>query len=331
MSIVSKNEWDTLKKVIVGTATDARIPEMDLSLKVINYADNNSSRVPMAGLYPQQVIDEANEDLEIFCNFLKNQGVEVLRPDCSHVPGYYNYCPRDSVLVYDNLILATPQPLRARQGEYLAIEQHFVKSQQAGAKYIVAQAKKTDDLYNQECLGDQNVLAITEIEPAFDAANILRDNDNLYYLVSNGGNRAGAAYLQELVGPGKKVWPVENIYSFMHIDSTIALLREGLMLLNPSRINDVKQLPKPLQSWDVIWAPDPGHIDHYPGYCNSSSWLNVNLFSITPNLVALLDSQHNLRRQLESHKIECAMLPGRHQRTLGGGFHCVTLDLERSA
>ena len=37
MSIVSKNEWDTLKKVIVGTATDARIPEMDLSLKVINY------------------------------------------------------------------------------------------------------------------------------------------------------------------------------------------------------------------------------------------------------------------------------------------------------
>jgi N-dimethylarginine dimethylaminohydrolase len=331
MSIVSKNEWDPLKKVIVGTATDARIPEMDLSLKVINYADNNSSRVPKAGLYPQQVIDEANEDLEIFCNFLKNQGVEVLRPDSTHVPGYYNYCPRDSVLVHDNLILATPQPLRARQGEYLAMEQHFLKLQKAGAKYIVAQAKRTDDLYNQTCLGDQNVLALTDIEPAFDAANVLRDNDNLYYLVSNGGNRAGAAYLQELVGSSKKVWTVENIYSFMHIDSTIALLREGLMLLNPSRIKDVKQLPKPLQSWDVIWAPDPGQINHYPGYCNSSSWLNVNLFSINPNLVALLDGQYDLRRQLESHKIECAMLPGRHQRTLGGGFHCVTLDLERSA
>jgi hypothetical protein len=31
-----------------------------------------------------------------------------------------------------------------------------------------------------------------------------------------------------------------------------------------------------------------------------------------------------------SHGIECAMLPGRQQRTLGGGFHCVTLDLLRA-
>lgn len=326
--MLSKNEWDPLKTVIVGVADDCCIPEMDISLRVINYADGGE-RVPAAGLYPKQVIDEANEDLEIFCDFLRKCDVSVLRPDTSNKPGYYNYCPRDSVLVHDDLILATPQPLRARHAEYLAMDAHFKDFQRRGAKYIVNLAKKTDDLYNTDCLGNREVLALTDVEPAFDAANILRDNDNLYYLISNGGNRAGAVYLQELVGASKKVWTVENVYSFMHIDSTISLLREGLMLLNPSRIKDRSQLPPPLQSWDIVWAPDPGNVYHYPGYCNASPWLNVNLFSINPNLVALLQGQDELRRRLEAHKIDCAMLPGRHQRTLGGGFHCVTLDLER--
>jgi glycine amidinotransferase len=327
--MLSKNEWDPLEKVIVGTATDATIPDIDISLRCINYADyDNESKIPQ-GKYPQQVIDEANEDLEAFCDFLKKENVEVLRPDESFVPKYYNYCPRDNVLVYDDLILATPQPLRARHNEFMSMDHHFRSYEEQGINYVKKMAEKSDLLYNRECLGNRDVLALNETEPAFDAANILRDNDNLYYLVSNGGNKAGAEYLQELVGPSKKVWIIENVYSFMHIDSTIALLREGLMLLNPERIKSVDQLPPPLRNWDVIWAPEPCDINFYPGYCNASKWLNVNLFSVRPDLVALHKSQDNLRLELEKHGIDCAMLPGRQQRTLGGGFHCVTLDLIR--
>jgi glycine amidinotransferase len=328
--MLSKNEWDPLKKVIVGIPTDARIPKLDLSLRTINYADiDDESQIPV-GLYPQQVIDEATEDLDIFCNFLRGEGVEVVRPDVNVVPNYYNYCPRDSVLIHKDLILATPQPLRARKNEYLSMDQHFKSLESQGARYIAKHTQQLDSLYNLECLGNKDILALTEDEPAFDAANILRDNDNLYYLVSNGGNEAGARYLQELVGENTKVWTVKGIYSFMHIDSTIALLREGLMLLNPSRIKSIDQLPKPLQSWDVIWAPEPVDIGHYPGLCGASPWLNINLFSVNPNLVVLEERQHNLRKELEKHKIDCAMLSGRQQRTLSGGFHCVTLDLLRS-
>jgi len=327
--MLSKNEWDPLKTVIVGIADDATIPELDLSLRLVNYADvKNEKEIPQ-GKYPQQIIDEANEDLEEFCKVLKGEGVEVLRPNKSVVPKYYNYCPRDNVLVHDDLILATPQPLRSRHDEHLSMEQHFKSLEEKGVRYIVKQAEKNDNLYNKECLGNKDVLALTEVEPSFDAANILRDNDNLYYLVSNSGNESGARYLQELVGPDKKVWPIKGLYSFMHLDSTIALLREGLMLLNPSRVKSIDQLPKPLQSWDYIYAPEPQDIGHFPGYCNASPWLNMNLFSISPNLVALHKSQDNLRIILEKKGIECAMLPGRQQRTLGGGFHCVTLDLER--
>jgi len=331
--MLSKNEWDPLKSVIVGIADDAKIPPLDISLRTVNYADvNNESDIPQ-GNYPDQVIEEANEDLEVFCDFLKGENIEVLRPDVNVVPNYYNYCPRDGVLVHENLIYATPQPLRARFNEHLAMDAHFKQLEAQGAQYLVNGSKMPDKLYNVDCVQDRSTLALFENFPAFDAANILRSNENLYYLNSNSGNMAGFALLSELVGyilgDHIKVWPMQGLYSYMHVDSTIALLREGLMLLNPSRIKDVDQLPEPLRNWDVIWAAEPVDIGHYPGYCNASPWLNVNLFSVSPNLVAVEEHQHPLRKQLEQHNIECAMLPGRHQRTLGGGFHCVTLDLLR--
>ncbi len=326
--MLSSNEWDTLKTVIVGDATGAKVPDVDISLRTVNYADIvDDSEIPV-GPYPQQVIDEANEDLEIFCNFLKEENVTVLRPE-NIDPEYYNYCPRDGVLVYKDLILATPQPLKSRRLEYLALDNHL-KNHSDQANYIIQRPEFTDELYNTSCIKNKDVLALNETEPSFDAANVLRCNDDLYYLVSNSGNKKGAEYLQSLVGNSAKVHTLENIYSYMHLDSTIAFLREGLMLLNPSRIKDKSQLPKPLQSWDIVWAPEPIDIGHYPGYCNASIWMNMNVFSINPNLIVVEEHQEPLRKLLEDYNIDCVMLPMRHERTLGGGFHCVTLDLIRN-
>ncbi len=326
--MLSLNEWDPLKTVIVGSATNAAIPKVDLSLRTVNYANVTDINDIPTGLYPKQVIDEANEDLEVFCDFLKKENIEVLRPDDGVIPEYYNYCPRDGVLVYDDLILATPQPLRARKNEHLALEHCFLKYPEV--RYIKNRPDHPDSLYNEACVQDKDVLALTETTASFDAANVLKCNQDLFYLVSNSGNKQGATYLQELVGNNAKVHLVEGVYSYMHIDSTIALLREGLMLLNPSRIKSIDQLPKPLQSWDYIWASEPIDIGHYPGYCNASIWMNMNVFSINPNLIVVEESQEPLRKALEKYKIDCAMLPMRHERTLGGGFHCVTLDLIRS-
>ena len=186
-----------------------------------------------------------------------------------------------------------------------------------------------DDLYNIDCVGDPDVLALHEIAPSFDAANIIRANQDILYLVSNSGNKKGAESLQDLLGSSVQVHTLENVYSYMHIDSTVAFLKEGLLLVNPERIKNKYQLPKPFCDWDVIWAPEPSDIGHYPGICNASKWINMNLFSIREDLVVLEKHQNTLRMLLEKKGIECIMLPMRHQRTLGGGFHCVTLDLER--
>ena len=36
---MSYNEWDQLTKVIVGIADNAKIPDVDISLRCVNYAD----------------------------------------------------------------------------------------------------------------------------------------------------------------------------------------------------------------------------------------------------------------------------------------------------
>lgn len=317
----SQNEWGKLKKVVVGVADYARVPEIDLSVRTINYADRGDvSDVPV-GLYPQQVIDEANEDLEVFVNFLQQESVEVVRPERTTTE-YYNFCPRDVIFTHKDLTVATPMPLECRKDAWRPLIDLLDTT-------IIVPCKHQDDLYNENCVGDKDTLALTEVTPAFDAANVIRANDDILYLVSNSGNIAGANLLQEMLKDRAKVHLLQGVYSYMHIDTTIAFLREGLMLLNPERIKSVDVLPEPFRNWDVVWCPEPVDIGYYPGYNHSSEWVNMNLFSVNPNLVALEEHQEPTRKELEKHGIECAMLPMRHGRTLSGIFHCVTLDLER--
>ena len=291
---------------------------MDISLRTVNYAHMaDVSSVP-EGAYPQQVIDEANEDLETLCTFLRGQGIDVMRP--LGTPAYYHYCPRDSVLILGDQAIATPMSLRARRDEWRSMETYLFDVH-------VMVNHQIDECYDMACVGDPERLALTELAPKFDAANVLRAGDDLLYLVSNSGNRAGAVYLREHCG--RRVHELSGVYSYMHIDSTVAFLREGLALVNPSRVRHRDQLPRPFSGWDIIACAEPVDIGHHPGYCNASTWINMNLLSVGPDLVILEEHQHPLRRQLEARGIDCAMLPMRHQRTLGGGFHCVTLDLER--
>ena len=83
-----------LKRVIVGSATGARVPALDDSVRYVNYADVQDMSTIEHGPYPQIVIDEANEDLETFANFLKGEGIEVVRPQPVSPVHYYDYCPR---------------------------------------------------------------------------------------------------------------------------------------------------------------------------------------------------------------------------------------------
>lgn len=320
--MTSKNEWSTLKKVIIGVADNARIPKIDRSLRLINYADKKDISNISCGKFSKKIIDEANEDLEIFVDFLKSVNVEVLRPKREKT-NFYNYCPRDCVLIHEELELASPMPLLSRKNNWKSFSHHLKNPIELKCSYNY-------NLYNEQCLNNKDILALTEYSPAFDAANIIRANNDLLYLVSNSGNISGANLLKNYVKPDVNIHLLQNVYSYMHIDSTVSFLREGLLLANPSRIKSKDDLPGPFKNWDIIWCPNPVDMGYDGNHNYASPWVwNMNLLSINENLVVIEEHQHPTKEALKKYGIECVMLPMRHARTLSGSFHCVSLDLER--
>ena len=335
--IYSSNEWDTLKEVYVGVADSLNNPAHDTDLHCINYADREEMLGVKEGLYPKQVIEETKEDLEELVSTLKSFGVRVKRPQPQDnqlyfsttewcTTGYYNYCPRDSVSIIGDTIIETPMTLRSRYFETFSFRDDFIDYMKKGVRWVSApKPRLRDDCYQRENL---EKLTLTEVEPIFYEANILRSNDDILYLFSNTGNKLGAQWLQNFLGSKYKVHILEDMYSYSHLDSTIALLREGLCLLNPERVNE-NNMPEVLKNWDKIWCTDVMDIGYYPNYNHASKWVGVNLLSLNPNLVVCDENQKELHKQLYKNNIEVIPMKLRHARTLGGSFHCVTLDTLR--
>jgi glycine amidinotransferase/scyllo-inosamine-4-phosphate amidinotransferase 1 len=158
-----------------------------------------------------------------------------------------------------------------------------------------------------------------------DAANICRLNDKWLFLESRSGNRAAAEWLSERF-PDIDIHGCD-FYAGVHIDSTVVPLREGTVLLNASRVNE-HTVPAPLRNWDKIWVDDVVAQAFYQ-YPYASKWIAMNVLSIDPQTVIVDRAQTELIKTLESRRFTVVPHQLRHSRTLGGGFHCVTLDLWR--
>jgi N-dimethylarginine dimethylaminohydrolase len=227
--------------------------------------------------------------------------------------------------VIGNTIIEAPMTLRSRQFETDAYKDLFHHYMVGGAKWVCApKPRLTDNAYQRNNLDN---LTLTNIEPVFDAANILRHNEDILYLESNTGNFAGFLWLQNLLGPEYRCHFLQNMYSYSHIDSTIAILRDGLALVNPARVSE-KNMPKLFDGWDIIYSPPMVDIG-YKGVLRASEWVGINLLSIDENTVIVDNRQTELIKELKKYNIEALDAQIRHSRTLGGSFHCVTCDTIR--
>ena len=339
-AVWSCNEWDQLEEVIVGNPLNARFPTPDRSTQVAEFPDRSLAEIPR-GLFSQQIIEETEEDLNGFAEILKSCGVTVKRPDTwSHEAkfstihwesqGYYNYCPRDVLLVIGDQIIETPNVIRSRAQETFSYRTLLIDYMKAGAKWLSApKPMLLDSLFEGV---DLNKPTPRNDEPAFDAANVLRFGEDLIYLVSATGNEMGGKWLQSILGDKYRVHFLKDVYYGSHIDSTLVALRPGLVLANPARLND-DSLPKILKQWKVIYSPPMENTDRYdPEYlsmCIGSDWIDMNALSISPNLVVVDRNQPTLIKLLEREGLDVIPLKLRHSKLLGGGPHCVTLDVRR--
>ncbi len=111
-----------------------------------------------------------------------------------------------------------------------------------------------DELFS---LNGDGLPILGEAEPAFDAANVLRIGNDLIYQVSCSGNEAGLRWPKNTVGlfGDLRVHPLRGLYGGTHIDTTIVLLRPGLVMLNPERVPR-DSVPELFKSCDCgRWPP----------------------------------------------------------------------------
>jgi N-dimethylarginine dimethylaminohydrolase len=336
----SCNEWDQLEEVIVGNPLHARFPTPDRSTQVAEFPDRPLAEIPR-GPFPQQIIDETEEDLNEFIRVLKDLRITVKRPETWpheakfstihwESQGYYNYCPRDIMLVIGDHIIETPNVIRSRAQETFSYRTLLMDYMKSGARWYGApKPMLLDSLFDV----DLEKPTPRNDEPAFDAANVLRFGQDLLYLVSSTGNELGGQWLQTILGDKFRVHFLKGVYYGSHIDSTFVALRPGLILCNPARISN-DTLPKFLKQWKVIYSPpmeNTGRYDaDYLSKSIGSDWIDMNAFSINPNLVVVDRDQTALIKLLEKQGLDVIPLKIRHSKMLGGGFHCVTLDIRRA-
>ena len=322
IKLKSNNGWDPLKSIIVGDASGARIPPLSRSMRNFMFANLEFHQIRelcAPWVYPTKVIDETEEDLEILVETLTKESITVHRPEKKNY-GWMNYCPRDIFLVLDDIILETPNVMSVREYESLAYRHILNKLDGRWLKAPVPQ-------YLEESFdfSDLSVPTLMNAEIMFDAPNVVRMGKTLLYQISNSGNLKGLKWLQQTF-PEYRIHPASQ-YSGAHFDSTVVPLRPGLVLLNGLRCTK-NNYPLIFKNWEKIFFTDLVNTDIDSTGISSDS-IGLNLLSLNEDTVIVDKNQKPLIKILKQHGINSIPLELRHARTLGGGFHCVTLDLHR--
>ena len=303
MKVSTRNEYDRLRSVLVGSVENFSWPTSDVEF------DQGITR----STYPETlqnikpnpiVLSEATDDLKQLSSILEDRGIAVHRPTITG-PNW-SYSARDILLTAGNKVIQCPTPFSSRADEL--------------------------DLYPSLSQADCEIIRaprpVTDSDPIFDAANVLKLDDKLLYSLSHSANQAGADWLQEQVGTDFEVikWRVVDC-NITHVDSTLLSLAKNTIMINASRVKD-HQMPDFMKDYKKIWVEDVQAREFYQ-FPYASKWIGMNVLSVDPDTVIVDDVQTGLIKNLRSHGFQIITTSMRQSRTLGGGFHCVTNDLVR--
>ena len=303
MIVSTKNEYGELRSVLVGSVDNFSWPIDD------NEFNSGIARSTYEGKFDQGpvseiVINEAREDLEKLVETLESRGIEVHRPKITEPT--WAYSARDILLTVGNTLIECPTPFSSRSREL----DLYPDLKQANCNIIRAPRPKTPN------------------DPMFDAANVLKVNDMLVYSLSHSANEAGAVWLQEQVGTEFEVVKWQAVkHQITHIDSTLLSCGKNTIIANSSRLT-IDTLPTFMKDFKTIWVEDcvPRNFHIFPF---ASRWIGMNMLSLNPETMIVDEIQVDLIEKLKQENFDVISLPMRQSRTLGGGFHCVTCDLER--
>jgi glycine amidinotransferase len=336
----SYNEWDPLEEVIVGRVEDACIPEWHAILGATMPADQHHFFQRHGGhKFGEQLLYAAQQELEQLVSILQGEGVTVQRPAAldwstpfttptfSQPAGLYAAMPRDFLLVVGNELIESPMAWRSRYFEFRAYRPLLKHYFTQGAKWTAApKPELSEALYNYDYALARGEYVITEFEPVFDAADFMRCGRDIFCQKSHVTNQFGIDWLQSHLGEEYQI----HILDFddpkaMHIDATFVPLAPGRLLLNATRAT---ALPPMFDTWEILTPPPPVIPDEHPLYF-TSKWVSINVLSLDEERVVVEEQEEPLIRFLRQHGFQPIPVPFRNFMSMGGAFHCATVDIRR--
>jgi len=353
----SWNEWDPLKHIIVGRAdgTMVQAPEPAVQREWLEHG------FPLGtyGPYPKEMEEKANEQLDNFAKILESRGIRVDRPtpidfsqtvqtpDWKQESMFGCMPPRDLLLTVGNEILEATMSYRSRWYEYLCyrplLEQYF--KEDPNFRFAAApKPRLTERTYKKDFWKEWKSLSEeekweraekcdwipTEVEPLFDAADVVRCGKDLFVQKSMVTNDAGIDWLRRHYPDHRihKVWYRE--LTPWHMDTTIVPLRPGLVLFNPVR-TPLEERQRELfekNGWEILEAPATV-LDKKRPMTFCSIWLNMNVLVLDPNTVCVEASETPMIELLDKYSLEVVPVPFYEVSPFGGGLHCATADVYR--
>lgn len=345
--MTSSTEWDVLEEIIVGRVEGAMFPSWDRILRntipknALRYYDAQFSQ--KGTLIPNYIIEKANIALENFITLLKSEGVKVRRPNLFEFHQKFSTplwkvksgvsCanPRDVFLVINNCIIECPMADRGRYFEVFPYREILKDLCNNGWNWVSAPKPMLDEALYSVSISEEYPYSITEFEPTFDGADFVRCGKDIIGQISHVTNKFGIKWLQNFLGAEYQIHLIQSkCPEAIHIDTTIAPLAQGKLLVNPEFIN-LNSLPTFFDNWEIIEAPKPdSFITEIGEYRVVSDWMSLNVLSLDNKRVIVEEKQKSLIKTLKNNGFEPIPCAFEDYYIFGGSFHCATLDIARN-
>jgi glycine amidinotransferase len=353
----SWNEWDPLKHVIIGRADGTMVQAPEPAVQ----RDWPEDGFPLGtyGPYPEEMVAKANAQLDNFARILEGRGICVDRPipiDFSQkvqTPDWeqetmFGCAPvRDILLTVGHEILEATMSYRSRWFEFICYRPLFHQYFKEDPNFRFEAAPKprlTERSYKkgwwqqwnsmsedeQYGLAEDGDWILSEEEPLFDAADVVRFGKDLIVQKSMVTNDAGIDWLRRHF-PDHRVHKVgRREHLPWHLDSTLVPLRPGFALVNPTRppLGTKETEFFRTNGWELVETPKTLLKKKQP-YDFCSWWLNMNTLVLDPKTVCVEASETPVMELLDKHGFEVVPVPFYDVSAFGGGLHCCTADVYR--
>lgn len=347
--VSADNEWSPLRSVIVGRAEDSAFPSEPEHMMAATMPSEHLLHFKPLNPFPSTILARAQDELDNLADFMEKEGIRVYRPNKVNwlkMQGYTGAMPRDGLMTVGSALIEAPFAWRCRRHEITLAYSDILSelgSNNSGATICRAPLITGEDTLYQGFSSNSKTNSKTSIfqwsinnsRPAFDAADFMRFGKVIIGQLSHVTNQRGVEYLRAMIPEGYKVEILKTTDDHaMHIDATLLPLRKGLMVYQPERISEHElRQHEVFREWELVACPitPKRRQPPSPPIYMCSPWLMLNALSLDEKRILVEANDTEFAAWLTTLGMEPVLIPFAHVNSIGGSFHCATVDLVRSS